>query len=97
MLGRLEVTNIYTMVVLIVGHVDTTITGYIELDAVGGVEVMVIVAAVLGADVEMFSILLTLYCLLPAWWFLLLFLMSLAFLFRGACDFVGGSVAGLQG
>ena len=79
LLGRLEGTNRFAMVVLFVGHIDITITGFIELNVVGRVGVIMEAAVVLGAEVEGFSIL-TLYCLLLAWWFLLLFLMSLAFL-----------------
>ena len=96
-LDELEETNRFFVVELVVNHVDITITGFIELDVVGGVEVIMAAAVVLGAEVGGFSILLTLYCLLLAWWFLLLLLMSLAFLFWGAFDFAGGGVVGLSG
>ena len=101
----LEGTNRFAMVELAVGHTDITGTRAVELDEMGWVGVVVEAAAVLGAEVGTIalggkrgtSILLTLYCPVPAWWLLLLFLASLAFLFLGTCDFVGDSVVGLSG
>ena len=42
------------MVVLVMGHVDITITGFTELDVVGGVEVIKVAAAVFGAKLRGF-------------------------------------------
>ena len=84
--------------------VTKTLQSQAELDVVGGVGVVVVAAVDLGAEVDTValggkkgtSILLTLYCLLCAWWFLLLFLESLVFLFLGTCDFMNGDVVGLS-
>ena len=72
---------------------------------VGAVRVVVVAAAVLGNEVDIVAlgrkkgtfILLTLYCLLLAWWFLILFSESLIFLFLGTCDFANGDLVGLSG
>ena len=48
-LGGLEGTNRIAIVVLVVGHVDIAITGFIELDVVGRVGVIMVTAAVLVA------------------------------------------------
>ena len=75
MLCALEGTNRFAMVKTVVDHVDVTVTRAVELDEVDGVAVVVVTAAVLSAEVDTValggkrgtSILLTLYCLLPAW------------------------------
>ena len=75
----------------VVGHIDIAVTRVVELDVEGRVGVVVVAAAVLGAEVDTValggkrgtSILLTLYCLQLALWFLHLFLDSLDFLFLG--------------
>ena len=81
MLDGLKRTNGFAMVELVVGHADIAGTRAVQLDVVGRVGVVVVAAAVLSAEVDTValggkrgtSILLTLYSLLPAWWFLPLF------------------------
>ena len=105
MLAGLEGTNRFAMSELVVGHVDVTVTRAVELDMVGGVGVVVVTAAVLGIEVDIVtlggkkgtSIFCTLYCLLLAWWLLILFLESLIFLFLGTSDFANGNVVGRSG
>ena len=104
MLGGLEGTNRFAMSELAVGHVDVTVTRAVELDMVDGVGVVVVAAAVLGNEVDIVALggkkgtsILTLYCLLLAWWFLILFLESLIFLFLGTCDFANDDLVGLSG
>ena len=62
-LGGLEGINRFAMVVLVVGHIDVAIAGFIGLDVVGEVGVIMVAAVVLGAEAEGFSIILTLYCI----------------------------------
>ena len=44
-LGRLDGANRFAMVVLVVGHLDVTITGFIGLDVVGRVRVIMLAGA----------------------------------------------------
>ena len=93
-------THKFTVMEEAEGHTVVTIIGS---DMMGRVvvlvETVVIGIKVVGApdSTKGFSINLTLYCLLPACLFLLLFLDSLVILFIEACNFWGDGVLGLSG